>query len=188
MKIYTKTGDLGETSLLGGTRVSKAHQQIEAYGTVDELNAFIGDLKDALVLASLNNKVRIVDFLLKIQSELFVIGSHLANDLSKSALKLPKVSSALALEMESLMDEINEKLPVMTHFVLPGGHPLVSKAHICRTMCRRAERRIVVLANDFPHQAEMIQFVNRLSDYFFVLGRLITYELNIPEIKWEWSK
>lgn len=181
MKIYTKAGDWGRTSLYGGTKLLKSDLQIEAYGTVDELNAFVGLLSDKLTLS--------VDksFLVGIQSDLFVLGSHLANDGLKSKIKLPDFPKEKVSVLEQEMDAMEEKLPAMTHFVLPSGHELISTAHVVRTVCRRAERIVVALKEQKQGLGDFevyIQYLNRLSDYFFVLSRYLAQELKIEEIKW----
>lgn len=179
MKIYTKTGDTGSTSLFGGTRVSKHHIRIESYGTIDELNAHIGLLND---LCS-NQKHKA--FLLKIQHELFVLGAMLATEKKKEEkLRIQTISMDSVMDLENEIDSLNDNLPQMTHFILPGGHPTISNCHICRCICRRAERLIVHLNEIDPIDEICIQYVNRLSDYLFVLGRKIAFENNIEEVKW----
>jgi cob(I)alamin adenosyltransferase len=186
MKIYTKTGDLGTTSLLGGTRVNKFEHQIEAYGSVDELNAHLGYWMDLLATKSSTSFASIINFIQLTQSELFTIGSHLANDGTKSGIKLPEIKEDLIVQMEQNMDEMNAIIPPMTHFVLPGGHTLISYAHICRTVCRRAERRVVVL-KDLSQLNQIIKFLNRLSDWIFVTSRYLSHQLQIPENLWIWK-
>ncbi len=179
MKIYTKTGDKGSTSLFGGTRVSKHHIRIESYGTIDELNAHIGLLND------LCSNPKHKTFLLKIQYELFVLGAMLATEKKKEEkLRIQTISINSVTDLENEIDRLNEGLPQMTHFILPGGHPTLSNCHICRCICRRAERLIVHLNEIDPIDEICIQYVNRLSDYLFVLGRKIAFENNIEEIKW----
>ncbi|MES2796322.1 MAG: cob(I)yrinic acid a,c-diamide adenosyltransferase [Bacteroidota bacterium] len=180
MKIYTKTGDLGSTSLLYGKRVSKADLRIESYGTVDELNANIGLLRDN----ELNEGIR--SFLKAIQDDLFVIGSNLASE--KESESLPKIAQSDILKLELEMDIMTGQLPELKHFIIPGGHKNVSICHICRTVCRRAERSVVSLAIDEMVDKNIIVYLNRLSDYFFVLARMIGKELKIEEIKWEAKK
>lgn len=179
MKIYTKKGDQGKTGLIGGTRVSKSHIRIDAYGTIDELNAFTGLLRDHLT------DQRYTEQLLEIQDRLFTMGSHLANDESKSKMELPPMHSSDIEQLEIWMDEMDEKLPPMKSFVLPGGHPTVSYAHVCRTVCRRAERKITQLQEMITMQPIFLQYVNRLSDYFFVLGRKIAMDLAVEESPWK---
>ncbi len=178
MKIYTRTGDTGETSLFSGRRVSKTDARVEAYGTVDELNACLGLLRDHLVS---DNQVytRVRADLLGQQKLLFSLGAALADDRQGQAYEVP---AAAATELEALMDEMEAKLPRMTHFILPGGHPAVSFAHLARTVCRRAERRTVEVDDA---DAAVVVYLNRLSDYLFVLGRYIGQREGIEEIKWE---
>ena len=180
-KIYTKTGDAGRTSLIGGTKVPKSHIRINAYGTVDELNAFIGLLSDQL--SDMHSR----ELLLEIQDRLFTIGSSLARDPDKEvAMKIPDLKESDILLLENEIDAMNEKLPEMKSFILPGGHVAVSTAHICRTICRRAERIIVELDALEPlGQPLIIKYLNRLSDYLFVLARYIGQLLGAEEIKWE---
>ena len=185
MKIYTKTGDKGSTSLIGGSRVLKNDVQIEAYGTVDELNANIGLLSD---LCNKDGYSVTNVPLLKIQNELFVIGSHLAVGLGKSSDNLPKLKQGSIDYLESLIDKYNLDLSPMTHFILPGGHHLISQAHVARTVCRRAERRVVALKNekiDLSSIDLIVIYLNRLSDFLFVLARKIAHDKNIDEIKWK---
>ena len=181
MKIYTKTGDKGNTSLIGGTKVSKSNTRINAYGTVDELNAFIGLLGDQLT--DKHN----AGILREVQDRLFTIGSSLACDPHKEvAMKIPDLNTADILLLENEIDAMNEKLPEMRSFILPGGHVVVSTAHICRTVCRRAERMIVELDAQEPiGQPLIIQYMNRLSDFLFVLARYIGHSLGAVEIKWK---
>ncbi len=177
IKIYTKTGDKGETSLFGGKRLPKNHIRIEAYGTVDELNSYIGLVRD---LAS-DDKIR--DFLKKVQDRLFTIGSNLASDPSKDMIT-PDLTEADISAIEQQIDQMNEILPPLKHFILPGGHSTVSFCHIARCVCRRAERQVVALAMEESVEAIIIRYLNRLSDYLFVLGRKVGYDLGIEEVKW----
>ena len=179
MKIYTKTGDTGQTALFGGKRLPKDDLRIEAYGTVDELNAHIGALRDS----ELDEKVH--DMLLEIQDRLFTLGSLLASDPEKSNLKVPQIEESDVTLLEKEMDELNENLPEMRSFVLPGGHPVVSQCHIARCICRRAERRVVSLSAASEVQPVIIQYLNRLSDYLFVLSRWITMQKNAGETPWK---
>ncbi len=179
MKVYTKTGDKGQTSLIGGTRVSKSHERINAYGTVDELNSYIGLLRDQEV-----NQAR-KEFLLEIQDRLFTIGSHLATDPQKSSFKLPDIEENDVKVLELEMDRMNEALPEMRFFVLPGGHSSISYCHIARTVCRRAERLVVALQEKEPVEQVIPIYLNRLSDYLFVLSRMNTQELNVEEMPWK---
>ena len=179
-KIYTKTGDGGKTSLIGGTKVPKSHIRIQAYGTVDELNAFTGLFKDQL------SDVHSRELLLEIQDRLFTIGSALACDPNKEiSLRIPDLKESDILLLENEIDLMNAKLPEMKSFILPGGHVSVSMAHICRTICRRAERLIVELdEKEHLDQPLIIKYLNRLSDYFFVLARWVGHLLGVAEIKW----
>lgn len=178
MKVYTKTGDLGETSLLGGTRVSKAELQIESYGTVDELNAYIGLIRDQIW------KQPILKELIEIQDRLFTIGSHLANDKTKSKIKIPPILEEDILRLEQEIDKLDESLPPMRAFVLPGGHTTVSYTHIARCVCRRAERQVIRLNQSWEVNPIIIKYLNRLSDYLFVLGRGLSKNLGAEEIEW----
>lgn len=178
MKIYTKTGDLGKTSLLGGTRVSKDEIKIESYGTLDELNALLGVLRDV------NTDEHIKNIIKEIQDRIFTIGAELASEPDQNKQKTPDLFEKDIVLLESEMDQMNESLPPMTHFILPGGHLHVSYAHLARTICRRAERRIITLTKHEQVNPLIIQYVNRLSDYLFVLSRWMTNELKAEEIKW----
>lgn len=173
MKIYTKTGDLGETSLLGGTRVSKSDPRIEAYGTVDELNSCIG------MLASHTAHHRSV--LLEVQHRLFDLGSLLALD-PKSKFPIPEISEEHVGELEQEIDRMDAQLPELKNFILPGGNVASGWAQICRAVCRRAERRVVELEG---HSELSVRYLNRLSDYLFVLARMLLMEAGDPEIKWQ---
>ena len=184
LKIYTKTGDSGKTSLIGGTKVPKSHIRIDAYGTVDELNAFIGLLGDQL--ADKHSR----ELLREIQDRLFTIGSSLACDPQKEiAMKIPDLKESDVVLLENEMDAMNAKLPEMKSFILPGGHVAVSTAHICRTVCRRAERLVVELdAREPLAQPLVIKYLNRLSDYLFVVARYTGWLLGTEEVKWEARK
>ncbi len=175
MKIYTKTGDKGQTGLYSGRRLSKAHPRVEAYGTVDELNACVGLLRDHVKDEAIREQ------LLAQQHHLFALGAAMADDRPGQAYQLP-VNAATDLEVA--MDAMNEDLPKMTHFILPGGSPAVSHTHLCRTVCRRAERRTVELADDVELDESIVVFLNRLSDYFFVLGRHLARIEGVEEVKW----
>ena len=178
-KIYTKTGDKGTTSLLGGTKVSKAHLRIEAYGTVDELNSHVGLCRDLVPGEHQQSMLQ------EIQDRLFTIGSTLAADPEKSKMKLPELKEEDVTLLEQEMDKMNEKLPEMRSFVLPGGHTTVSYCHIARCVCRRAERCTIHLA-ETSFVSEIVQkYLNRLSDYLFVLSRKLSQELNAKEIPWK---
>ena len=178
MKIYTKKGDRGETSLIGGTRVPKSHLRIDSYGTVDELNAYIGLLRDQAIGPSYK------ELLKHIQENLFVIGSNLAADPVHSKMQLPEVETEAITELENEIDDMQETLPELKHFILPGGHSTVSFCHIARCVCRRAERLIVHLSKEEKVNDLIIKYLNRLSDYLFVLGRKLAADLNAEEYKW----
>ena len=185
MKIYTKTGDNGTTALFGGTRVPKDHIRIESYGTVDELNSHIGLIRDQEIEA--HHK----EILIEIQDRLFTIGAILATPPEKEVkkngeLRLKKlgiIDSDIEL-LEKEMDAMEEALPQMTHFILPGGHSSVSYCHIARCVCRRAERLAVHLDHNEPVAENAIKYLNRLSDYLFVLARKLSSELKADEVKW----
>lgn len=179
VKIYTKTGDKGQTGLLGGTRVPKHHMRIEAYGTVDELNSWIGMLRDSI--ADEHHK----NILIETQDRLFTIGSSLASDPKKSKVKIPQLSEDDITLFEKEMDAMDAVLPPMKHFVLPGGNEIVSKCHITRCVCRRAERRVNHLAENEPVDELIIKYLNRLSDYLFMLSRKLAYDLKATETPWK---
>jgi cob(I)alamin adenosyltransferase len=179
MKIYTKKGDLGETSLLGGTRVLKNHLRIDAYGTVDELNSWLGLLRDQAI------SKEHVDLLLRIQDRLFTCGSHLAMDPDKKTANIPNLGEIDVTILEERIDSMNAVLPEMKNFVLPGGHIVVSYCHIARCVCRRAERLVTGLAGESTVDPLIIKYLNRLSDYLFMLSRKLAAELNAPEIPWK---
>ncbi len=185
MKVYTKTGDKGTTALFGGLRVPKNHIRIESYGTVDELNSNLGLLRDC----EMDQKYK--DVLIKIQNKLFTVGAILATPPEKEFLKngkerlnIPKISEDDLLFLENQIDEMEMELPQMTHFVLPGGHKTVSTCHISRCVCRRAERLAVHLDNLDPIDEFVIKYLNRLSDYLFVLARKLSLDLNVSEVQW----
>ena len=185
MKIYTKTGDKGTTALFGGTRVAKHHIRIESYGTVDELNSHIGLIRDQEIDA------RSKEILIHIQDRLFTLGAILATDPEKMVLKsgkerlnIPKIIEDDILLLEREMDFMNDSLPPMTNFVLPGGHTTVSYCHIARCVCRRAERLSTLLNEQEPIDEQVLKYLNRLSDYLFVLARKLTYQLRAEEILW----
>jgi cob(I)alamin adenosyltransferase len=185
MKIYTKTGDKGTTALFGGTRVPKYHIRIDSYGTVDELNSNLGLIRDQDISEAHKKN------LIKIQDKLFVLGAILATDPEKEKLKsgkdrldIQRISEEDITFLEKQMDAMDEELPQMTHFVLPGGHPTVSYCHIARCVCRRAERLATLLHHEEPIDELVLKYLNRLSDYLFVLARKLTQELQAEEIKW----
>lgn len=180
MKIYTRTGDLGETSLLGGTRVPKFHPRIEAYGTIDELNSYIGLIRDHDIPATHK------EALIEIQDRLFTIESQIAHDPGVQLQRpLPEITGDDIQRLEQWMDEMNETLPELTSFILPGGHTVVSFCHIARCVCRRAERTTLRLAQAQPVDNINIRYLNRLSDYLFVLSRKLARDLNAPETPWK---
>jgi cob(I)alamin adenosyltransferase len=179
VKIYTKTGDAGTTGLLSGTRVPKHHIRLEAYGSTDELNAWLGLVRDGLGPDHPESAL-----LIELQSGIFSIGSHLAVEPEKVSFKLPEIDASLIEQMEHHMDDMNDQLPPLRNFVLPGGHPLVSQIHVARTVCRRAERCVAHLAENTQVASEILKFINRLSDYLFVLSRLVTSEKNAIETPW----
>ncbi len=181
MKIYTKTGDKGTTSLIGGTKVSKAHLRIESYGTVDELNSYIGLCKD-LLTDDAGKKI-----LLEVQDRLFTIGSSLACDpVKEPKMKIPDLKESDVELLEKEIDRMNETIPPMKNFILPGGHPNLSHLHIARCVCRRAERCCVRLeAEEQEVENIIIKYLNRLSDYLFVLSRYSGHQMNVEEIPWK---
>lgn len=179
MKVYTKTGDKGTTSLVGGTRVPKTHIRLEAYGTVDELNSNLG-----LLITYLTDE-RDKNFLQQVQDKLFAVGSHLATDQEKTKLNEVSVITPTLIEaIEREIDHLDSKLAPLSAFVLPGGSRGASVCHICRTVCRRAERRILALAEQVEVSSELMIYVNRLSDYLFVLSRKINLDEKKNEIFW----
>jgi cob(I)alamin adenosyltransferase len=178
MKIYTKTGDKGYTSLIGGTRVPKYHLRIESYGTIDELNSYIGLIRDQAVKE--NYKI----ILKEIQDRLFTIGSVLASDPEKSKMKVPDLKPGDILLLEDEMDYMSKLLPELKHFILPGGSSIISCCHIARCICRRAERITVQLSEESFVDERVIVYLNRLSDYLFVLARKLCYDDGIEENTW----
>jgi cob(I)alamin adenosyltransferase len=179
MKVYTKTGDEGTTSLFGGKRVSKDDLRIDTYGTVDELNSYIGLLRDQEV-----NRHR-KSILVEIQDRLFTVGSILATEPGNTKVKIPHLAEADVEFLEKEIDSMEFQLSPMRFFVLPGGHPSVSFCHIARTVCRRAERLSIALTNTEPVEPLVIKYLNRLSDYLFVLSRKMTSELHAEETPWK---
>lgn len=185
MKVYTKTGDKGTTALFGGTRVPKYHLRIDSYGTVDELNSYIGLIRDQ------NINLHYKDVLIDIQDKLFTVGAILATDPEKAILKngkerlnIPKISEEEVNLLENEIDAMEADLPPMTHFVLPGGHTTVSYCHIARCVCRRAERLATELNGMEPTDLMVLKYLNRLSDYLFVLARKLSFDLQANEVKW----
>ena len=181
MKIYTKAGDQGKTSLIGGTRVPKSHIRIESYGTVDELNSFIGLLNDLVGDAKINADLK------EIQDRLFTVGSSLACDPEKeSALRIPDLKEEDILRLENAMDAMNEVLAPMKSFIIPGGHQAISTAHIARCVCRRAERWCVNMQEeDLFVETLVIKYLNRLSDYLFTLARYIGHLNGVADLPWK---
>ncbi len=181
IKIYTKTGDKGNTSLIGGTKVPKNDIRVETYGTVDELNSWIGLVNDQLNDESLKDELK------KIQDRLFTIGSSLATDAEKETkMKLPDLKSSDIDLLEKRIDEMTAQLPPMKNFILPGGHVTVSSIHITRCVCRRAERLAVnMLQHELFVDEKVIQYLNRLSDYLFTLARFVAQKLGVEEIPWK---
>jgi cob(I)alamin adenosyltransferase len=178
MKIYTKTGDKGETSLIGGTRVPKFHLRIECYGTVDELNSYIGLIQCQPI------DTHAQQILKEIQDRLFTIGASLAADPDRSRMQLPDLTPEDITLLETEMDVMNEVLPELKHFVLPGGNTIVSYCHIARCICRRTERLTVQLASESIVDNHITIYLNRLSDYLFVLGRKVAFDLKSKENIW----
>ncbi|MEM9000498.1 MAG: cob(I)yrinic acid a,c-diamide adenosyltransferase [Bacteroidota bacterium] len=179
MKIYTKTGDKATTALFTGVRVPKHHIRIESYGTVDELNSWLGLIKDQ----DIDEHTQLV--LEKIQHHLFTVGAILATEPKKdNRLKISKLKNDDVLYLEEEIDAMNKELPDMTHFILPGGHTTVSYCHITRTICRRAERMISYLHEKEPVPDILLAYINRLSDFLFVLARKLSKQLEVIEVKW----
>jgi cob(I)alamin adenosyltransferase len=179
MKIYTKTGDKGQTTLIGGTRVAKSHLRIDTYGTVDELNSYIGLVRDQMVNAGRQH------LLVEIQDRLFTIGASLASDPEKSTRQLPDLTEMDVERLEWQMDAMDTELPELRQFVLPGGHPSVSHCHVARCVCRRAERLVIRLSEESYVDELIIKYLNRLSDYLFVLSRMMAQELDAEQIPWK---
>lgn len=178
-KVYTKTGDDGTTGLVGGTRVKKYDARLEAYGTVDELNASIG------VLRSSDLSPDLIQLLIKIQNKLFNIGSRLASDEKGESFTLNLSITEKDIKLlETSIDSFEEKLPPLSEFVLPGGEFSVAQCHVARTVCRRAERRVLEFSEFYPVQNETIKYLNRLSDFLFVLARKLTFDKNVDEVNW----
>lgn len=179
MKIYTKGGDQGETALFGGRRIAKSDIRIDSYGTVDELNSWIGLLAELEVNTTRKGLIR------AIQDRLFTIGAELAADPEKPNLKKPDLHLTDVEQLEHAIDAMEEELPPLTSFILPGGHTWVAQAHIARCVCRRAERLIVALHQVQPVHSLVLLYMNRLSDYLFVLARCMSKELNSEEVRWK---
>ena len=177
-KIYTKTGDWGETSLLGGTRVPKNHEQVEAYGTIDELNSYLGLIRDQEIDAHYKQVLQ------KIQENLFVAEAWVAADLEHPHNNLPVFQEESILQLETAIDEMNQSLPELVRFILPGGNTTVSYCHIARTVCRRAERTVIRLSKTRPEHEKVLKYLNRLSDYLFVLARKVAKDTGARETTW----
>jgi cob(I)alamin adenosyltransferase len=177
-KIYTKTGDKGETSLFGGARLPKSHLRIEAYGTVDELNSYVGLVRDCLT----EDATR--DVLKNIQDRLFDLGSNLAVDPSKK-MQVPEIQELDIELLEQEMDKMDESLEPLKNFILPGGHTTISFCHLARTVCRRAERNVVALSLHDEVDEILVRYLNRLSDYLFMLARKIAADLKVEEVAWK---
>lgn len=178
-KIYTKTGDKGETSLIGGVRVPKFHLRIESYGTVDELNSYLGLIIDGL------NDTEIAKILYEIQDRLFTIGSVLASDPVKSKMKIPDVHEADIELLEHEMDRMDGDLPELKNFILPGGNIVASHCHVARCICRRAERIVVHLSTETEVPEIIVRYLNRLSDYLFILSRKVVHDAGAKETVWK---
>lgn len=178
-RIYTKTGDKGETSLIGGVRVPKYHLRIESYGTVDELNSYLGLIADTNKSAEMNKVLH------EIQDRLFTIGSVLASDPEKSKMKIPDVHESDIEFLESHIDKMDDQLPQLKSFILPGGNIVASHCHVARCICRRAERLVVHLSSETEVPDVIIRYLNRLSDYLFTLARFVVHEAGDNEIPWK---
>ena len=178
MKIYTKKGDSGHTSLIDGQIVNKHNLSVDAYGTVDELNSFLGLLKDYI------KDETIKDILNNIQPKLFSIGSILASGKNQDVLKKVKIEKKDVKYIEFHIDSMNNELPELKNFIIPGGHKISSYSHVCRSICRRAERRISELNNEQSVDPIILSYINRLSDFFFVLSRYLMYSDKIEETRW----
>lgn len=185
MKVYTKTGDKGTTSLVGGQRVPKNHPRLEAYGTVDELMAQTACLRDSLPAVPAFEAYR--EDLLAILDHLMRLASKLATE-GEATKYLPAFGDAQIEFLERRIDAIQDTLPPIDKFTLPGGHPAVSLSHVCRTVCRRCERIVLSLAEQHAVDQVVLQYLNRLSDYFYVLGRKLSVEFNVKEILWTYDK
>jgi len=177
-KIYTKGGDKGETSLLGGTRVAKSHDRVEAYGNLDELNSFIGLIRDQ----DIDPHYRRI--LITIQEHLFIAEALIARDPEITTRDLPQLNEEIVTLLEQEIDFMNEPLPPLRNFILPGGHTTVSHCHVARTVCRRVERSLIRLNMTSPVEEIIIRFLNRLSDYLFVLARKTGHDLGAKETHW----
>ena len=179
MKIYTKKGDSGKTQLLGGNNVSKNHIRIQCYGAIDELNAFIGNLYDQKL--NKNHKLTLLD----IQNQLFNLGAIISSDQKNKRIKLPRITDKKVQLLEKEIDKMEKKLPVLKTFILPSGDDIASKCHIARTVCRRVERSLVTLGDNCKVNPLHLTYINRLSDYLFVLSRDILSCKKIKEVVWQ---
>jgi len=179
MKIYTKTGDRGETSLIGGTRISKDHARLESYGTLDELTAYIGLLRDVAITEEQKQE------LIEIQDRLMTCGSIVATDCQNCEVKLPGLHPEDLTFLEKSIDKMTATLPPLRAFVLPGGHTTVSFCHIARNVCRRAERLTIKVQDQFSNSQLVVQYLNRLSDYLFTLSRVLSKQLHAEEVEWK---
>ena len=180
MKVYTKTGDRGKTSLIGGTRVAKNDVRLEAYGTIDELNSYIGLLRSYIL------EKEIIDIIIDVQNQLFNIGSYLAVDTSVSDMRSDiRFEEVIIESLEKEMDKMELSLPSLTGFILPGGHKATSFCHIARAVCRRAERRVIDISDVYEIDNWIVRYLNRLSDFLFVLSRYLSNYYNIDEIQWD---
>ncbi len=179
MKTYTRTGDNGTTALIGGKRVKKYNNRIEAYGTADELTAYLGLIRDSISNANIKDQLSVI------QNNLMVLGGELAADDDFDLNKIPIVKEHFIIWLEQRIDEFEEELPPLKAFVLPGGHITVSHCHVARTICRRAERKTILLSEEHQISPLVIQYLNRLSDYLFVLSRKLSKDFNADEILWE---
>lgn len=177
-KIYTKKGDLGQTSLFGGTKLPKSHIRINTYGTVDELNSWLGLIRDQIEDNSIRAELH------EIQNRLFDVGSSLASDPDKNPIS-SNITEGDITKLENSMDKMTEQLQPLKNFILPGGHPLISNTHIARTVCRRAERMVVDLSLSSEVEPLIIKYLNRLSDYLFVLCRILSKQLEVEEVIWK---
>ena len=178
MKIYTRKGDTGQTSLIDGDMVNKHNLSVDAYGTIDELNSFLGLLKDYIKDEKIN------DILNNIQIKLFSIGSILASGKNQNISEKVKIEKKDVVYIELEIDRLNENLPELKNFIIPGGHKISSYSHVCRSICRRAERKISELNNKSSIDSNILAYINRLSDFFFVLSRFLKYSDNVSESHW----
>ncbi|MBK7811904.1 MAG: cob(I)yrinic acid a,c-diamide adenosyltransferase [Saprospiraceae bacterium] len=178
MKIYTKTGDKGQTALFGGKRVYKDDIRVEAYGCLDELNSHVGMLR-ALMASGFPDEI-----LAMVQNDLFIMGSHIATDPEKKNLKLPPIREDSIQQLEQGIDQMELTLEPLKNFILPGGSTAIAQAHICRTVCRMTERRVVSLSKEENVEPTIIIYLNRLSDFFFVVSRYIAHQTGVKDILW----